>query len=277
MLDITAGCKIKFIVSVSRRHLMNSLRIHDDPDLTITVEQQKAIKGTSENHLLTLGRYNTILLVDDSRSMEIHWNQVSRAFSNLANVAGAYDKDGIDVYFVNSTVSGHNLKSPEEIENVFQSVKADGQYTPLGLKLFEILDAYLDQIKDDSKAALARIKPINIIVITDGIPSDDPASHIAQVARRLDRGNFPIDQIGIQFVQFGNDPKATEFLKELDDGMQVRYNEESLRDIVDTTPYALTRGNLDPEALMKILLGGVNKRIDQMSNPNGGENRQGWS
>lgn len=42
---------------------------------------------------------------------------------------------------------------------------------------------------------------------------------IVSLARRLDRGNYPLAQVGIQFVQIGNDDAATEFLKQLDDDL----------------------------------------------------------
>jgi hypothetical protein len=56
-------------------------------------------------------------------------------------------------------------------------------------------------------------------VITDGVPTDDPESVIIAAARRLDAGNFLLSQLGIQFIQVGNDSKATKALKELDDGL----------------------------------------------------------
>ena len=42
---------------------------------------------------------------------------------------------------------------------------------------------------------------------------------IVEFARRLDVKNVPLRQIGIQFVQIGDDPDATEALKELDDNL----------------------------------------------------------
>lgn len=38
-------------------------------------------------------------------------------------------------------------------------------------------------------------------------------------AKRLDARHFPLSQIGIQFVQIGDDAKATEALKELDENL----------------------------------------------------------
>jgi len=42
---------------------------------------------------------------------------------------------------------------------------------------------------------------------------------IVNFARRLDARNVPLRQLGIQFVQIGDDPNATAALKELDDNL----------------------------------------------------------
>jgi hypothetical protein len=84
-------------------------------------------------------------------------------------------------------------------------------------------------------------------------------------------------QVGIQFVQIGDSPQAAEFLKELDDGLasnhSVRVSQAAFRrvfdltpfvqDIVDTTPFTMTGGQLTAEMLTKILLGGINRRVDR--------------
>lgn len=49
------------------------------------------------------------------------------------------------------------------------------------------------------------------------ISADDPKSVIIEFARRLDEKNVPLRQLGIQFVQIGDDPDAASALKELDE------------------------------------------------------------
>jgi hypothetical protein len=49
--------------------------------------------------------------------------------------------------------------------------------------------------------------------------ADDPEAVIVATAKRLDARNFPITQVGIQFVQIGKSRRATAYLKELDDGL----------------------------------------------------------
>lgn len=77
-------------------------------------------------------------------------------------------------------------------------------------------------------------KPLNIIVITDGRPSDKLEDCIVQAARMLDALDAPAWQIGIQFFQVGGDKDAANSLMELDDGLKDRYG---IRDMVDTIPF----------------------------------------
>lgn len=64
--------------------------------------------------------------------------------------------------------------------------------------------------------------------------------------------------MGIQFVQLGSDPHATEALQDLDDELANKHN---IRDMVDTTLYS--GQSLTTELLGKILLGGINRRVDK--------------
>ena len=65
-------------------------------------------------------------------------------------------------------------------------------------------------------------------------------------------------QVGIQFVQVGDDDNASEFLRQLDDDLA---DAAGVRDMVDTTPYLGQKVNA--EIIIKILLGGINRRVDR--------------
>ncbi|OBZ70496.1 hypothetical protein A0H81_09664 [Grifola frondosa] len=166
--------------------------------------------------------------------------------------------------FLNNTKTGENMKDSLSIRRLFDSVRPAG-ITPIGEKLEQLLLYYmesLDQARSRQDAgdpdALKAIKPVNYIILTDGAPTDDPEDVIVNIARRLDRGNYPLSQLGLQFVQIGNSPEATAFLNELDNGLS---DAHGIRDIVDTTPYL--GGELSAEMIIKILLGGINRRVDR--------------
>jgi hypothetical protein len=67
----------------------------------------------------------------------------------------------------------------------------------------------------------------------------------------------PLKQLGLQFVQVGNDAEAAKALRKLDEDLQ------GVRDMVDTTPFTqLKNGQLTADILIKMLIGGINRKID---------------
>ncbi|KAI0650448.1 hypothetical protein C8Q79DRAFT_386786 [Trametes meyenii] len=220
-------------------------------------------QNTIEDALETLRKYNTVIIVDDSGSMTKGglWTEAREALAALADVAAKYDNDGIDVCFLNNRKTGTNMTSAAQIRRMFDSVVPKGA-TPIGEKLEELMLYYLNELdaaKETGGQALVKtIKPVNYIILTDGVPTDDPASVIATAAKRLDEGRYPLSQVGIQFVQIGSHRAATEYLRTLDDELQAEYH---VRDIVDTTPYL--GGRLNADTIIKILLGGINRRVDK--------------
>ncbi|KAG8685005.1 hypothetical protein FRC08_013347 [Ceratobasidium sp. 394] len=217
-----------------------------------------------ENALELLKEYDTVFLIDDSGSMAGSlWREAGKALEGVARVAAQYDDDGIDIHFLNCKESMHGVTSEDQVRELFTRIQPRGQ-TPTGSRLDSLLRPYVSSIEQayqqtsSTDPSVTGIKPANFIVITDGAPSDEPEDVLVDIARRLDRGNFPLSQLGVQFVQIGNDPEARAALEELDDDISGKYG---VRDIVDTTPY--TQGGLNGETLIKILLGGINKRVDR--------------
>lgn len=97
---------------------------------------------------------------------------------------------------------------------------------------------------------------------------------------QLDRGDFPLSQVGIQFLQIGNDSEvslspsvrlspdmswvlihqAREALQELDEGLAAAHG---VRDMVDTVLF--TGEEVSADLIVKTLLGGINRRLDRRS------------
>ncbi|KAG8736890.1 hypothetical protein FRC10_008783 [Ceratobasidium sp. 414] len=221
-----------------------------------------------ENALAQLGRYDTQFLIDDSRSMiGSRWEEARDALAGLAKTALKYDDDGVEIFFLNAVDAGRTVKNDEDVKKLFASVK-QSPGTPTGKRLQDLLTAYttrLEAAKQKSGTVdftTSGIKPLNLIVITDGAPSDDPRSVIIEAARRLDSGKFPLTQVGVQFIQVGDDRWATKALRELDNNLSAM---NDVRDIVDTRPF--TGQRLTSELLITMLLGGINRRVDKIGNP----------
>ncbi|PGH15910.1 hypothetical protein AJ79_02077 [Helicocarpus griseus UAMH5409] len=218
-----------------------------------------------------LALFDILLLIDDSGSMAgRRWSDTENAIAAIAPICADYDADGFDVCFLHhrniqnmETGAFTKIATAMGVHELFQTV-IPGDVTPVGRRLYDILDPYMRRVESMSKArlngnaAVPTVKPLNIIVITDGSPTDDVESVVINVAKRLDKCNAQPWQVGIQFVQVGNDAKATQWLQELDD---VLHKEQGVRDIVDTAPWS---GNqFSVETLMKIMLGGIDKRFDR--------------
>lgn len=173
----------------------------------------------------------------------------------IAPICAAHDTDGVDVFFMNTrqNASHKNIKNAGDVNRIFASTRPGGA-TPTGATLDGILRPYL---RDCEERGFERVKPMNIIVITDGVPTDDPESVIIQAAKRLDKLDAPSWQVGIQFFQVGNEPGAREALEELDDSL---VEMGCPRDMVDTVPW---KGRLSPQGMLKVVLGAVNRRIDR--------------
>ncbi|KAL1800597.1 hypothetical protein ACET3X_000939 [Alternaria dauci] len=214
-----------------------------------------------------LRTFDTVFLVDDSGSMAGRsWAETAKALEMIAPICTQRDADGIDIYFLNHPDSSlyKNVTSASTIIEIFQTVRPSGG-TPTGQRLNRILKTYIQRFIRDRN-----IKPMNIIVITDGVPSDDVESVIVSAAMKLSKEEAEPWQIGIQFFQVGNEPGAREHLKSLDDNIaQIAGSMAGgmpVRDIVDTIPFT---GEGDAEltatGILKVVLGSVHRRWDQSS------------
>jgi uncharacterized protein YegL len=219
-----------------------------------------------------LSSFDTVLVVDDSGSMAgAPWREVAEVLRSITPICTAHDSDGIDLYFLNhkSAIEGpadkarggyYNINSPEMMERIFRSVAPHGT-TPTGARLQSILKPYVAGLS--SAKDIEDVKPVNIIVITDGRPTDDPESVIVHHAMKLDKIEAPPHQIGIQFFQIGNDKDATEALRELDDELA----NQGVRDMVDTVTWdgktSSSRKGLTADGILKVVLGAVIRRLDR--------------
>lgn len=242
-----------------------------------------------ENQYDFLRTFDTVFIIDDSASMEAYtrWSDTRSALETIANIATKYDSDGIDIHFLNSTThDARNVKSAVEVRRLFDQVHPSG-ITPIAACLDRILRDHLDQYAaarpvlssppmspmSPGFSTAQYPKPLNIIVLTDGEPTDDPESVIVDAARRLDTLNAPLHQVGIQFFQIGDEEGAREALEDLDDALAEIYG---IRDMVDYTPYLGHRkegweeegedGGVSGEWILKVLMGAVNRRLDRWEN-----------
>ncbi|KAL8947291.1 MAG: hypothetical protein Q9222_006408, partial [Ikaeria aurantiellina] len=180
-----------------------------------------------------LSTFDTKFLIDDSGSMAGRsWREVADALATIAPICTSFDSDGIDIHFLNErhNVEYEHITSKDTVQRIFNSVRPRGG-TPTGCRLDGILRPYL---RECEARGPENCKPLNIIVITDGVPTDDVESPIIAAARKLDKLDAPAWQVGIQFFQVGEERGAADALSDLDDQLAVI---SGVRDMVDTVPW----------------------------------------
>ena len=255
-----------------------------------------------EEDVALLSQFDTVFLIDDSASMTAEatyrgdslggseratrWTQARDVIQRIAPICTLHDQDGIDVYFLNElshvpadprTGKGKGvfpgIRTTAQVEKLFETVRPRG-ITPMGASLSRILSPYMACYRRAVRACggdarRAGVKPINIIVITDGQPNDRswerPERVIEAFADELTALRAPEHQVGVQFFQVGDDPGAAGYLRSLDNNL-----ERGGRDIVDTVTFDTVvdgeggsiRFEMTPEAVLKTVLGAVNKRLD---------------
>ncbi|THU82330.1 hypothetical protein K435DRAFT_691249 [Dendrothele bispora CBS 962.96] len=178
------------------------------------------------------------------------WCQARDALAAVAEASPQFDADGVDMYFLNSERRQKNIRTRNEVVRLFNEVLPDGA-TPTGRRLQQVLDEYIPRVEQ----RMTPVKPINIIVITDGDPTDNVESVIVNAAQRLHRSQVPDRILGIQFVQIGDDPKATQALRELDSSLEHRYQ---IR--VSSAPCLVKQFE---DTIVKVLWGAIDKHVDR--------------
>ena len=231
------------------------------------------METTSDSPYAFLTEFDTVFLIDDSGSMAGRsWRETAAALTAITPICTSHDADGIDIYFLNHKnpqakdgLGGYtNVTSTAQVDNIFKNVRPLGG-TPTGTRLNQITKPYLRDVADamekQAHGREATVKPMNIIVITDGVPSDDVESVIVAAAKKLDKYDAVAWQMGIQFFQVGREPEAAEDLRDLDDSLSGTHG---VRDMVDTVPWTGDEGQtLTADGLLKVCLGSVVRRWDK--------------
>ncbi|KAK0363417.1 hypothetical protein LTR91_019452 [Friedmanniomyces endolithicus] len=237
----------------------NAAPMVQTPTLTTT---PPANQSTADDPYAFLDIFDTVFLIDDSGSMAgSRWREAARAIETITPICTAHDADGIDLYFLNHPdhTSHHNVTRSAAVRDIFSTVHPRAG-TPTGQRLNQILKPYLRRYE----AAPETTKPMNIICITDGEPSDDVESPLIAAAKKLDKLEASAWQVGVQFFQVGNDESARQHLRSLDDELGEIAGDGEMRDIVDTVPFTGAEGGLlTGEGILKVVLGAVNRRLDR--------------
>jgi hypothetical protein len=189
--------------AVRKKITENPLEVLREYDTVILVDDSESMKcrGSKRGSV----RWDEVGYHLTPYSTSLSIQQAREALSALADAAQNYDTDGIDIYFLNHKEESLHIKvrsafascellsvkklpqSSSEVRAIFGNVKPWGA-TPTGNRLGHLLRPLLVELEDKEAKVqptgipqrpkvkglteMVEIKPVNIIVITDGEPSE---------------------------------------------------------------------------------------------------------
>ena len=188
---------------------------------------------------LNLDTYDYMLVIDRSYSMitpegnTTRWKQAHEISKGVANICEKFDDDGIDIILFDDAIKEFNNVTAVKVDDIFRKYGPRGS-TDTAAALETALKNYLPKKGFFGKkpANLAGKKPLIVIVLTDGSPNDQRA--VKRTIIDATKSISSREQLGISFLQVGNDNRARKFLKSLDDDLE---NEGAKFDVVDTKTY----------------------------------------
>ncbi|KKI98070.1 vWA domain-containing protein [Prochlorothrix hollandica] len=191
------------------------------------------------------------LIIDKSGSMSVadqgggltRWQAAQESTLALARKCEQLDPDGITVYTFSSRFKRYDNVTAAKVEQIFLENDPVGR-TDLAAVLQDATQNFLNRKNSPGWNKEGEI----ILVITDGEPDDQRAviEVILQTTHRLDRD----EELGISFIQVGNDPSARQFLKALDDQLE---EVGAKFDICDT----ITMDDMADMSLVEVLMNAI--------------------
>lgn len=142
----------------------------------------------------------------------------------LAYMLKCTDDDGMELYFTISK-DKHNAKTSSELVQKLQRKECAGT-SEIESRLSIILhryQTYLQEPLSKRRSLFKKAKPkakkaLNVYILTDAIwqPRSDATQPIASLIAMLKKSDYPRNQVGIQFIRFGDDLGGIQKLEHLD-------------------------------------------------------------
>lgn len=152
------------------------------------------------------------------------WTQAESAIVDLAQQCEAFDPDGITVYTTALPCHKYDHTTSQKITEIFR------EYQPVDtVNLTDVLQIAIENYFHRKAQAQAKPNGAIILVILDSEPDDrmEMVNLIVETTQRMERN----EELGISFIQVGEDLLARGFLQSLDDDL---HQAGAKFDMVDT-------------------------------------------
>ncbi|WP_017662588.1 hypothetical protein [Baaleninema simplex] len=196
-----------------------------DRDYTIAIDRSATMTQTDSNSGLTL----QAILQDATLAFVTQCEQ--------------FDFDGITLYFYSDTFDRFDRVTSTEVAKRFRDYPPSGR-SYLAKPLRDAIDLYFNR----RRLGLAKPNGETIFVLTGSIPQD-----IAEVRKTIIAASNQItsdEELAIEIVQIGDDPRLRELLLNLDNDLQKM---GAAFDICDT----VTLDQIDRETLSEVLIAAI--------------------
>ena len=178
-------------------------------------------------YMTTQADHRQAFLVDTAGSMSNHRRQVKVVIELLSYILKDSDPDGLDLYFTDSL---QKLK-PRTPATMLRELdrRPSGGSTDMRYYFSSVIDRYQRELGKTHyishlvKKSQPKKGPrkLSLYVLTDGIwqPKCDLAGTVRTLVSHLEDHKLTHQQIGIQFIRFGDNAEAIDRLERLDAGL----------------------------------------------------------
>ncbi len=208
--------------------------------------------------------------------MRPYWSKVVDSARLIAQFTTPYDHNGVEVRFMSDYKSKTTTKDVQRIRSLVEDhqPREEGKIFSLVNDVLDcVLGGYRETLEKEQRSMLGRMmrikaKTLIVFVLTDGefFGYCDAKGPIKDLVGTLRHQKRPNNQVGVQFVQFGNNATAKARLDDLDDFLNPNVNQALAaddtdnKDIVDVEPW-------DGVNVWKLLLGSINRLYDRSDLP----------
>jgi len=160
------------------------------------------------------------LLIDKSGSMQTkdttcgsRWNAAKEFTQSVAAKMQELNPEGFRLTLFNSSHKTYSKATPTTVDQAWAENEPIG-----GTDLAAALESELHDYFQDREQGKAKPNGKIITVVTDGRPDNEEA--VARVIKNATLKVHNEEEVGILFLQIGNDQHAADFLERLDSGLE---------------------------------------------------------